>query len=431
MKGITLAALGTLASSKLTWQQVSQDIPKLERMSEKEREQSLHELEVGEPSCQMTNAYPPDASRAVPWYDVDLDLPPDQRWEEVINDYMPQVQALYELLYECQDEYSNEPCIFNRLIEFVGEEITGNEDEIIARWPKDYGQELVGIAAQSGVPLDQLIGLNMGYELMGFCTSIVAWNTATQQMYHGRNLDFGLMLGVNWTDAQWLMTDRLRDVTFNARMHKNGEVLYSGTWYASFIGLLTGVRENAMTITVDTRFDNNYDKYLLKWLHNQDDTDQFLTLTTRLAMETYDNFNDASKSILNTKMIGPSYIIIGGADAGEGAVITLGPNGTLADYWDIPEAYPADADSADKWYVLQTNYDHWNQPPWYDDRRIPGCDCMDEVGSTNLDIATLYNVLNGKPNRNRLTTYTSLMQCSKGYLEAWKQYCDDPDCSPW
>ena len=56
---------------------------------------------------------------------------------------------------------------------------------------------------------------------------------------------------------------------------------------------------------------------------------------------------------------------------------------------------------------------------------------MDEIGTENINHETLFNVLNGKPNRNRLTTYTALMDVAEGTLDAWRQYCDDPDCSPW
>ena len=56
---------------------------------------------------------------------------------------------------------------------------------------------------------------------------------------------------------------------------------------------------------------------------------------------------------------------------------------------------------------------------------------MDEIGSKGVQWYTLYNVLNGIPNRNRLTTYTTLMDTEKGDFVAYKQYCDVPECIPW
>ena len=31
----------------------------------------------------------------------------------------------------------------------------------------------------------------------------------------------------------------------------------------------------------------------------------------------------------------------------------------------------------------------------------------------------------------QLSVYTALMQASQGHMEAWLQYCTDPDCAIW
>jgi len=276
----------------------------------------------------------------------------------------------------------------------------------------------------------KIIILNAAYELLGLCTSIVAQDTQGN-VYHGRNLDFGLGLAFNFSDFQWGLTEVLRPILFNAEMMQNNQTLYKATFFAGYIGVLTGVRKQAMTITVDSRFDDNYDKYLLDWFLNQDDPDQWLTFTTRHAMENYNSYDSALNYLSKVSYIGPAYIIIGGNQVNQGSVITLGPNSTLVDVWSIPNGLPANDSTVTPWYVLETNYDHWNQPPWFDDRRYPAEDCMNEIGSANINLPNLYNVLDGLPNRNRLTTYTALMNCEEGHLESYRQYCDEWDCSPW
>jgi len=134
---------------------------------------------------------------------------------------------------------------------------------------------------------------------------------------------------------------------------------------------------------------------------------------------------------MSTPLICPAYVIVGGPEVAQGAVLTMGPNNTLENYWDIPHALPANDTNQVPWYVLETNYDHWEEPPKFDDRRYPAEDCMNIVGPQNISIATLFNVLDGKPNRNRLTTYTCIMLPATGHLESYYQYCTDPDCSPW
>lgn len=35
-----------------------------------------------------------------------------------------------------------------------------------------------------------------------------------------------------------------------------------------------------------------------------------------------------------------------------------------------------------RWYVLETNYDHWKDPFFLDDRRTPGMKCMNQTTQT-------------------------------------------------
>jgi len=124
-------------------------------------------------------------------------------------------------------------------------------------------------------------------------------------------------------------------------------------------------------------------------------------------------------------MIGPSYVILGGMNAGEGCVITSAPNMTHAlNVWTIPEGRPVGS----PWYVIETNYDHWMPTPKWDDRRQPAEDCLAMVGQDNIDLPTLYNVLSGIPNRNKLTTYTALMDVALGTLSSSMQFCYEADC---
>ena len=65
-----------------------------------------------------------------------------------------------------------------------------------------------------------------------------------------------------------------------------------------------------------------------------------------------------------------AYYIVGGAGKGEGAVVTRDRIGA-ADVWRLPPQ---------GWFILQTNYDHWETPPASDDRRTPGEKHMAALG---------------------------------------------------
>merc|ERR1712129_409361 len=78
-----------------------------------------------------------------------------------------------------------------------------------------------------------------------------------------------------------------------------------------------------MTISVDTRFDNNYDEYMIEYLRKPTPTKQWLSLTTLLAMEDNATYADAIDFVKDTSFIGPCYIIIGGVEKNEGAVLSM------------------------------------------------------------------------------------------------------------
>ena len=85
-------------------------------------------------------------------------------------------------------------------------------------------------------------------------------------------------------------------------------------------------------------------------------------------------------------------------------------------------------------YLLETNYDHWESAPKFDDRREPAMDCLDDLAQSPRGFngfEDLYNVLSAKPNLNRLTTYTTLMHPRTGELEAYRQFCQGLDCPLW
>jgi len=374
--------------------------------------------EAVQAQCHMTPAYPPPADRALPEFVISLDDDAKTRWSEPIGHFKDGINKMLKLVTGSE--------VVGRLAQHLDKDMS----EYLALFPKDWGDEIRGIASTLGAAVDDVFLYNIAYELFGLCTSIVAQDD-TGHLYHGRNLDFGLWPAVNWTEVQWDLTEDLRSILFNVNFTKNGELAYRTTVFGGYIGLLTGMKKGALSISVDTRFDDNYDEYMIEYLRNPSASQQWLSLTTRLAMEDTDNFDDAVVQIKGTSFIGPCYIIIGGAKAGEAAVLSIGPSKTLFDQWDLNQALPQNNSAQAPFYVLETNYDHWSQPPWYDDRRYPAEDCMDEIGSKGMDWYSLYNVLNGIPNRNRLTTYTTLMDTTTGGFVAYKQYCTETECIPW
>lgn len=336
----------------------------------------------------------------------------------------------------------------NHLAKFPGNKwenfltyLDANQDMLLGRMPNNYGDEIRGLQAATDLPMSSLLAFNLGYELMGACTSTVAQD-ASGHTYHGRNLDFGLFLGANFSSGpnenfQWTNTELLRQITIVTDFTRGGKVLYTSVSYIGYVGLLTGVQKGTVSVSVDTRFDDNYDAFLKAWLQDPSDDASLLSLALRSQIEDTagTNYVDYVAKLGSTRLVAPAYAIIGGPKAGQGVVLTITPNATAPlDSWAITDedALPASAAQADKFYVLQTNYDHWEAPPKIDDRETAAYDCMDNVITVNgVSKETMYQLLAAHPNRNRLTTYTAIMDCAAGTLEATLQYCYESSCSPW
>ena len=121
----------------------------------------------------------------------------------------------------------------------------------------------------------------------------------------------------------------------------------------------------------------------------------------------------------NTPLLAYAYFIVGGTHPGQGAIITRNPNGT-------DHVETIDHSKPDGWYVLQTNYD-WDKKVLYlDDRRGPGHKCMNKLTQQNVGLAGLFQVLSSKPNLNKATVYTTLMQVNNPSFESYIQRCQDP-----
>ena len=109
-----------------------------------------------------------------------------------------------------------------------------------------------------------------------------------------------------------------------------GKIAYSGITFAGYIGILTGQKPLAFTVTLDERdkgfvWENIFQLLLAKT------TPVGFFLRSLLADEDT-NFDSAIEQISNVEMIAPSYIIVGGVNKGEGAVITRARTEAL-DIW--------------------------------------------------------------------------------------------------
>uniref|UniRef100_A0A672SHL0 Acid ceramidase n=1 Tax=Sinocyclocheilus grahami TaxID=75366 RepID=A0A672SHL0_SINGR len=321
----------------------------------------------------------------VTWYTVNLDLPPSERWTQVIKDKNTEVQLFNNVYRNCNLSFLYF-CTF-----------------ILC------------------VPLGEITLFNIFYEVFTVCTSIVA-EDFNGNIYHGRNLDFGLFMGWDRQNKTWTLTEKLKPLVVNFNFQRGNKTVFKSTNFAGYVGMLTGIRPGEFSLTTNERFnlDGGY-VGILEWIFGKRDG-MWMGFLTRKVLENATSYEDAKGQLSLTKLLAPAYFILGGNRTGQGCVITRTRINTL----DIWELYM----KLGRWYVLETNYDHWEKPMIFDDRRTPAMKCMNQTTQANISLASIYDVLSTKPVLNKLTTYTSLMEVSTGSLESYIRDCPNP-CTPW
>uniref|UniRef100_A0A665SZK4 Acid ceramidase n=1 Tax=Echeneis naucrates TaxID=173247 RepID=A0A665SZK4_ECHNA len=352
-----------------------------------------------------TGMYPPNGPTfrgAVSWYTVDLNLPPSKRWTALITekkaDLVNMIQAIRDL--------ANAFVPSGRLIELVDITLPLMVDTL----PHPFSDEIKGIAAVSGIPLGEVVLFNIFYEVFTVCTSIVAEDDKGN-LFHGRNLDFGLFLGKN--NIHEIKT--LKPLVVNLDFKRNNQTVFKSTNFAGYVGMLTGIKPHIFTLTMNERFslDGGYIG-ILEWILGKRDG-MWMSFLTRSVLENANSYEEAKTRLAQTKLLAPAYFILGGNQTGQGCIIT---RSRLIDQ------------KLGRWFVLETNYDHWEEPLFLDDRRTPAMKCMNQTTQKGISLKTMYDVLSTKPVLNKLTTYTTLMQVSEGKLESYIRDCPNP-CMPW
>ncbi len=226
-------------------------------------------------------------------------------------------------------------------------------------------------------------------------------------MYHARNLDYPVD-GLNGITAS---------VTFvNSSGAQGGapaRVLYHGTSFIGYVGLLTGMRPGGFSVSVNQRT-VNASQPLQAFLENIQSAlsgGQSIGMFLRTALQEEASYTSALRRLNSTKLIAPVYLTMAGTHAGEGAVITRNrdhadlSHGLAAGIWAL-QSPPA------SWFRLETNYDHW--APAGDKRRATAYAEMNKLSPAVLDGQALFQVLSTPPVLNGDTRYTAVMSAATG-----------------
>jgi len=333
----------------------------------------------------------------VPHVTLNLDLPPADRWTQVCS--MPQVQANTQFLYN----------FIVKLLPGHGRRIN-DLGELINDYyfPTSYAAEVRGCATHVGIPYGWLAWFQIGYEVSDDCTSILSLDK-TGKIFHARNMDFGAGMG---------FTSTLKNSTIQVDFQRGGKTIFTATTFGGYLGVLTGMKPKAFSATVDTRF------YPEGWTEQfyeilaaiEEKNASLVSFLLRDTFETQPNYENALQALTTRNLIADVYYILGGLTSG--AVISR--NRTIAaNIWKLDK-------SSGRWFEVQTNYDHWQPPPWYDNRRDPAIQHMTHMGRDNITIKNLYGILSMKPTLNLQTTYSIVASASLSFIDTFVRTCEYP-----
>jgi len=251
--------------------------------------------------------------------------------------------------------------------------------------------------------------VNLGYEVSEACTSIVS-QTTDGKIYHVRNMDF-------W-DGIWL-TDHLKNLTMTLEYQKGGKTLFYATSFAGYVGVLSGMKPNAFSISLNTRYypQHGLENFLYEIIAAiEEKNNTLVSFLTRDVMMSESNWNSAVQHLSTGPLIADVYYIVGGVSVNEGAVISRNRL-NASDVWVL---------NSTTWFEVQTNYDHWKQPPWFDNRVVPANEAMTALGQANLTMDGLFKVLSVKPVLNLQSTFTMLTSAGEGTYTSLTRWCPYP-----
>ena len=288
--------------------------------------------------------------------------------------------------------------------------------KVMDSFPDEYATEITGIwNAIDGkgygdrITVGQLAAINLMYELTVFCTSVLA-EDPDGNIYHGRNLDYGI--------------SGLQNLTAQIDFTSGGSVLYTGTEFVGYVGLLTGMKPSAFSFSVDQRemidqHKNNHKgweafKGVIENIISGVEGGRPVGMFLRKLAEEGEDFSNALEVVSKENLIAPVYIMLAGTASGEAAVVTrdrLRPDDEVGE-----GVWPVDVSNG-AWFRAETNYDHWVDVPDTDNRRGPVNQCMIDLGFENAGLEGIYDCLSTPPVLCDGTVYTTLMQPKEGSFE--------------
>ena len=346
-------------------------------------------------------------------YTVNLDAPPRERWTHIIRDHMEYIPAVSELI----DGIIGTGTIASlATAAFSGLTKVGHVY---------YSEELQGIADVSGLPVGKIALMQIAYEVFAACTSIVVNapsndGRSEKVPFHIRTMDWDM--------------EELKPLTIEVNFVRGGVTIFKGTTWAGYVGVLTGMRPDAFSVSVNYRRSREgHDRGLLRGVMSNMVEGLCrswpVSFLVREALDRCSTYTAAVNALHESDLMAPTYITVAGVAPGEGVVITRNRSGFE------PDQLLSASD-----YIVQANMDHFlddaddiadEDKDWQDicesrlRRRVAQKACASilqssQPSSARLDESSpsvqqqLWSLMSVRPCLAHDTVYTVAMQASSG-----------------
>jgi len=313
-----------------------------------------------------------DPRKPLKKYTINLDLAPEDRFVEVIQDHEQYAKDLVAVLKGL----------------FKGDAVEEFLDTAVLA--DEHRRELQGMADAIGMAYKDALLAHYFYEISGLpavaktlpeewravstrsCTGIVAQDS-NGTIVMGRNQDY---------------PPPLSPLQFDGSFTKGGKVIYEATGFAGNIGIGgTCMVPGSFSAEINARDSNAPSQAEI--LQSVAAGKPCFPMLLRQGCEQGLSFDDAVKYYSETDMILGGYITMAGVAPGEGAIVTRNASAQGTDVLRLSEGHPDDS----PWFLVQTNYDHWEKPPTTDDRRDQGICLMEKLGQDAVDLDAMWDVM--------------------------------------
>ena len=314
-----------------------------------------------------------------PVYTVNLSLPAAEMWAEVARDFAPKFPKLFAEI---------EAKLPKELLDEVAA-ITPDLNKYL--FPR-FVEEMKGIARHGNVSMKRIVLLNLLYDIHAYdqteeAPSIhVAVNSAIDP-------NNPIIVGSTFS---WVYTPLLRDMIIVVGSKISEDHKIRGTTFAGMVGLHSGVIAADFSASYAERKTDPSDswKVLFELLRSGNSSTLALRIRHKQQFDVLGElFPSAVQDFSSFQLLAPSYLMLGGWNAGQGVIITR----------DRLAAYDKQF-FGDNWYLVGTNVDPWIKPPDAQKKLI--MDKLEKKGSA-MDIPELLAILETPELYNNHTAFVT------------------------